>query len=263
MIQPPLDITSLTRITPGPDADLLATATYEALIHDLAELSAADWQRPTDCAAWSVREMVAHLVGAAQGHASLPLFVRQYLWGRRHRKDFGGSGLDAMNQGQINALRTATDQNLLTLLDDVAPKAVRGRSRRSRLIGWAPLSLDEAGSWYEGMPSRTTMGELCSAVLTRDVWMHRLDLARALNKNPAVDPETDGRVVADLVADWASRHGQPVDLTLTGPAGGSYRAGRSGPTLTLDALDFARVMAGRVPDTEVADSPLLATKVLF
>lgn len=263
MIQQPLDITTLTRITRGPEADLLAGATYRALIEDLSHLAEDDWTQPTDCGDWSVRDMVAHLVGAARGHASLPVFIRQYVWGVRHRKDFGGSGLDAMNQGQIEALREDDDATLLSLLDDLAPRAVKGRSRRSRQLGWAPIGIDAAGSWYEGMPTKTSMAELCAVVLTRDVWMHRLDLARAVGKAPLIDPAVDGRIVADIVADWAQRHGQPVDLTLSGAAGGAFRAGQGGQVLTLDALDFARVMAGRRPDAPVPASPLWATKALF
>jgi len=263
MIQQPLDITSLGRIARGPEADRLASASYAAMLDDLAAVTDDDWQRPTECEGWSVRDLLAHLVGAAEGHASMPVFVRQYVWGVLHRKAFGGSGLDAMNQGQINELRDEPDDVLVNRLRELAPKAVAGRARRARLLGWAPIGLDEAGSWYEGMPSRTTMEELCSVVLTRDVWMHRFDLARALGKTPALDPVVDGRLVADVVADWASRHQQPFDLALSGPAGGAYRAGRRGQPLALDALDFVRLMAGRRVDSEIPSSPLWTSKVLF
>ena len=263
MVQQPLDTTTLARITRGTDADVLAGAAYRSLLTDLEPLTDDDFRRPTECAGWSVRDMLAHLVGAAAGHASLGLFVRQYVWGVRHRKEFGGSGLDAMNQGQINALRSQSPDSLRRALTDLAPKAVAGRSRRSRLMGWAPIGLDQAGSWYEGMPTRTTMAELCSVVLTRDVWAHRLDLARAVGRSVSLDPAVDGRIVADIVADWAARHGEAVSLTLTGDAGGTFRTGLGGQSMTLDALDFARVMAGRRPESEVPPSPLWATKVLF
>ena len=107
------------------------------------------------------------------------------------------------------------------------------------------------------------MAELCAVVLTRDVWAHRLDLARALGRTPSVDPEVDGRIVADIVADWAGRHGQPFDLNLTGDAGSSFRSGDTGQQLTLDALDFARLIAGRRTQGEIPDTDLWATKVLF
>lgn len=263
MTAQPLDSGWLNRIAAGPAADRLARAAYAAVLVDLAELSDADWQKPTDCTGWTVRDMIAHLVGAAEGHASMSVFVRQYLWGVRHRKDFGGSGLDGMNQKQINDQGTSSNATLLRRLEELAPRAVTGRSRRARFIGWAPIRLDEGGSWYVGMPSRTTMGELCAVVLTRDVWAHRLDIARAVGRTPTIDPQVDGPIVADIVADWASRHGQPFTLVLSGAAGGTFATGSTGPPLALDALDFARLMAGRRTDAEVATSPLWATKVLF
>lgn len=263
MTHAPLDTVPADRVTAGPEADRLARAAYDALLEDLARLSAEDWRRPTECDGWTVRDMVAHLVGAAEGHASLPAFVRQYAWGIRHRSSFGGSSLDAMNQRQIEDQRARSDDDLVRRLRYLAPRAVAGRSRLARFLGRAPIGLDQAGSWYEGMPTRTTMADLCAAVLTRDVWAHRLDLCRAVGLTPSLDPRVDGRIVADIVADWAARHGRPVTLTLTGDAGGVFRTGAGGPALTLDALDFARLMAGRRTEGDVPDSPLWAAKVLF
>ena len=263
MTQQSLDTASTRRIAPGPDADRLARAAYAAFISDLATLSAEDWHRPTDCNPWTVRDMVAHLVGAARGHASLTTFTRQYLWGKRHRGAFGGSSLDAMNQGQIDGLRRHSSEDLAQLLANLAPAAVAGRARRARLLGWISINLEAAGSWYPGMPTKTTMAELCSVVLTRDVWAHRLDLARAIGTNPPLDPNVDRVIIADIVSDWATRHHQPFSLILTGAAGGSFHSGTAVRPLTLDAVDFARLMAGRRPDGIIPDSPLWATKVLF
>ena len=263
MTQQPLDTSPPVRIAPGAEADHLAGAAYDALLADLANLGAPDWQQPTDCVGWTVRDVVAHLVGAAKGHGSMPVWVRQYAWGVRHRKEFAGSSLDAMNQKQIDDQRALPDAVLPHRLGDLVPRAVAGRSRRARWMGWAPIGLDEAGSWQAGMPSRTTMGELCAVVLTRDVWAHRLDVARALGTTPTLDPDVDGPIIADIVAEWARHHGQPFTLVLTGDAGGSFRAGTGGDSLTLDGLDFARILAGRRPDGEVPSSPLWNTKLLF
>ena len=38
---------------------------------------------------------------------------------------------------------------------------------------------------------------------------------------------------------------QGVQLTLTGPAGGTWRQGENGPELTLEAADFCRATARR------------------
>ncbi len=70
------------------------------------------------------------------------------------------------------------------------------------------------------------MGYLLDVILTRDPWMHRVDIARATGRDLVLTPEHDGRIVADVVAEWARRHGQPFTLTLTGPAGGDLRRRR-------------------------------------
>ncbi len=51
----------------------------------------------------------------------------------------------------------------------------------------------------------------------------------------------DGRLVADIVAEWASTHRQPFELVLDGPAGGKYSQGVDGERVEIDALDFIRV----------------------
>ena len=58
-------------------------------------------------------------------------------------------------------------------------------------------------------------------------------------------PEHDGRIVADVVADWARRHGEPFELVLEGPAGGSYRSGTSGERLSLEAVELCRLLSAR------------------
>jgi len=82
-------------------------------------------------------------------------------------------------------------------------------------------------------------------MFTRDVWMHRVDLCRATGQPMVLTPDHDGRIVADVVADWARRHGQPFTLRLDGPAGGSFAAGGGGPDMRLDAVEFCRILSGR------------------
>ena len=56
--------------------------------------------------------------------------------------------------------------------------------------------------------------------------MHRLDIARATGHAPVLTADHDGVIVADVVAEWARRHGRPYRLELTGPAGGVWRLRR-------------------------------------
>ena len=82
-------------------------------------------------------------------------------------------------------------------------------------------------------------------ILTRDPWMHRADIAEATGRPMKLSADHDGVIVNDAVADWADRHGQPFELTLTGPAGGSWSSGTDGESITADAVDFCRGLSGR------------------
>lgn len=252
------DTTSIPRIQRGDEADRLARTAYDRLIALLETLSPHDWRRPTECPAWTVQQMVAHMVGAAQGHASPLEFVRQAAYGRRHRTAFDGNDTDAMNDYQVRANAHRSPAELIAALRDVAPRAVRGRRRVPQVLRRLPVPLADGGSFPAGTPSQVSMGELLDAVLTRDVWLHRIDICRAVGREPELDPAFDGRVVADVVAEWAARHGQPVQLSLRGPAGGHYVQGSGGPVLDHDAAEFCRILSGR----EDGDG-LLQTKVLF
>jgi hypothetical protein len=61
-----------------------------------------------------------------------------------------------------------------------------------------------------------------------------------------------------VVAEWARAHGKPYRLTLTGPAGGLWSSGTDGEQITMDAVEFCRVLSGRATGTG-----LLAHQVPF
>lgn len=70
-------------------------------------------------------------------------------------------------------------------------------------------------------------------------------------------PEHDGRLVADVVGEWARRHGRPFTLRLTGPAGGHFAAGGGGDeTVELDAVEFCRILSGRAPGVGLLARPV-------
>jgi hypothetical protein len=103
-----------------------------------------------------------------------------------------------------------------------------------------------------------TLGYLIDIILTRDPWMHRIDIARATGAAHVHTPDHDGRIVADVVTEWAARHGQPFELHLSGPAGGHRTVGRGGPHVEMDAVEFCRAVSGRGPA-----EGLLRTRVPF
>ncbi len=115
-------------------------------------------------------------------------------------------------------------------------------------------AVDETGRQTE----RWRLGYLIDVILTRDTWMHRSDIAAATGREMACTSAHDGVLVADVVAEWAGRHGQPCRLTLTGPAGGHWSWGSGGPSYELDAVEFCRILSGRG-----TGNGLLETRVPF
>src|SRR3954462_361129 len=206
---------------------------YDRLVGLLRSLDDNDWGRPTDCTEWDVRQMVAHLVGAAESNARVPEFLRQAQLGRKVRN--GRPLVDGINDVQV---RERADHAPARLTDDLADAGRRGVRARRRLP--APL---RALPLPFGPPLGTKpLGHLMDRIYTRDAWMHRVDLARATGRPLELTGDPDGRIVADVVAEWARGHGQPYRLTLTGPAGGSWSAGAGGEQLTLDAGEFWRIL---------------------
>jgi uncharacterized protein (TIGR03083 family) len=213
-----------------------ATEEYHRLGVLLDGLSDEDWRRPTDCSEWDVREMVAHLVGAAESGASVRELVHQARLGRRLRP--GEPGVDGMNAVQV---QERADADPARLRADLASAGARAVGRRSGL----PAALRALRVPFGPPLGTKPLGYLMDRIYTRDAWMHRIDLARATGRTPELTAEHDGRIVADVVAEWAHAHGQPFRLTLTGPAGGSWSAGAAGEEITLDAVEFCRILSGR------------------
>jgi uncharacterized protein (TIGR03083 family) len=240
------------------DAREVAARAYEAVLAQLADLDTRGWATPTECAPWTVADIVGHLIGSARAGASFREALRQTMWGYRHRREFAGNALDATNELQVRERAHLSGPERLHELQEVAPKAVAGRMSLPRVLRGVRLPNAKGGSMVAGMPGHLALGDLMATVYTRDVWLHRVDIARATGRSLVTDPNLDDRIVADVVREWAARHGQPFRLQLTGPGGGTFRAGDSGPELDYDAVEFCRVLSGRAPG-----EGLLATKVLF
>lgn len=249
-------IDSITAISKQADASDVALAAYGSLIELLEGLDDDDWARPTECPDWTVADMVGHLIGAAKAGASKRELVRQVIWGSRHRGEYGGNQLDAFNALQVSEHSGLTPTERVAALREIAPRAVAGRMRTSNLLRKQSMPIDRAGS-TAGFPSSASVARLVDVIYTRDTWLHRVDIARATGRSLTLGA-ADIRIIEDVVLEWIGRHDKAVDLTLTGPAGGRFTHRTDGATLTLDAVEFCRILSGRAPG-----SGLLAHKVLF
>jgi uncharacterized protein (TIGR03083 family) len=234
-----------------PIAMRLAATEYQRVTDLWRSLRPQDWSKSTDCAAWDVRAMACHMLGMAEMAASIREQSRQV----REAEKRGGAFIDALTGLQVDERADMTPEQIMSRFAAVAPKAVRGRRWAPGLIRRRTMPQTQS---VAGQQESWTIGYLVDVILTRDPWMHRIDITRATGAPHVLTAEHDGVIVDDLVTEWAQRHGQPVTLRLTGPAGDSWTMGHGGPQLELDAVEFARAISRRQP-TE----GLLAAEVPF
>jgi uncharacterized protein (TIGR03083 family) len=167
----------------------------------------------------------------------------------------GGVFIDALTSLQVEERTDMTPAQILARFQHVAPKASRGRRLTPGLIRRRTMpQLQVVGDHEEPW----TVGYLVDVILTRDPWMHRIDISRATGAVAVLTPEHDGVLVADVVREWAQRHGQPFALKLAGPAGGFWTIGPGAENIDADAVQFCRTVSGRA-----AGEGLLATQVPF
>jgi uncharacterized protein (TIGR03083 family) len=222
----------------------LTAAENARLLAQLRGLTERQWQAPTDCTGWSVRDIVVHLIASAQAQANPLEFARQALTGRRLTAEIGGHHwVDGLNEAQLRARRQWTPAELPELWARHSAAALKARRRMPAPVRALPLL--PIGTGLGVHIGWQPIGYLFDMGFTRDVWTHRIDIARAAGIEPELSREHDGRIIADILAEWSRRHGQPYSLVLTGPAGGQFTSGAANDAQTVDAVEFVRILSGR------------------
>ena len=61
----------------------------------------------------------------------------------------------------------------------------------------------------------------------------------------ATERANDARILADIVSEWATTHGEPFTLVLDGSAGGTFVQGSDGDKIHISVVDFVRTLAER------------------
>ena len=228
----------------------LAQTEANRMVDLLRQLTPDEWSLQTVCELWDIRAMAGHLLGMAEFQASRRQFAHDFISAKR----LGGSVIDGINATQVKERSHLTPAQLVDALASAAPRAIRARRRTPALM----RNLVRMRQDPPFQAERWQYGYLVDTIFTRDSWIHRVDISRATGRKMLLTPEHDGRIVALIVAEWARRHGQPLELTLTGPAGGRFTQGAEGEWIELDALDFCDTVSGRRPG-----AGLLSTRVPF
>ena len=237
------------RIT-RPEAHVLAMTEFARFAELVSTLTDEEWAMPTDCPGWDVRKMSLHVLGSADAQASIKEFVHQFRRGKRLNKEIDSHHwVDGLNELQIRERDHLSNDELVTQLASVGPKAVRGRWRTPPPARYLPLPFGPPIGW-------APLKYLLDVGFTRDVWAHRIDIHTAIGRPMHLTADHDGRLVADIVVEWADIHGEAFKLVLEGAAGGKYSHGVDGERVEIDVLDFIRTLAGRLPGTGVLSNPL-------
>ena len=232
------------RIT-RPEARKLAEREFARFAELTASLTPEDWQAPTDCIGWDVRKVALHVLGSAEAQASFPQFLHQLRRGRPLNEEIDTHHwVDGLNELQIRERSRLSNDELAAQLHTIGPKAVKGRWRTPPPIRYLPISFGPPIGWKP-------LKYLLDVGFTRDVWVQRVDIDVAINRPTLLTADHDGRLVADIVAEWASLHGDPFELVLDGPAGGKFTQGLDGERVEIDAVEFIRVLSGRRSGTGV------------
>ena len=219
----------------------LAAAEYDRVIATLEQLTPDQWNAATDCTGWDVRAIAGHVLGMTRMAASTRETIRQQVAATRRSKREGGLLIDALTALQVEEQESLSTEEVVERMRTYGPKAARGRARTPALIrGRNSGQQDVAGA-----TEYWTFGYVVDTILTRDPFMHRVDIGRATGVQLPATSDHEGVIVDDVVREWAGRHRAAYTLALTGPAGGHWSHGDGGEQTTMDAFEFCRALSGR------------------
>jgi uncharacterized protein (TIGR03083 family) len=233
-----------------PEARVLAEEEFRRFAELLGTLSPDEWATQTDCTAWDVRNMALHILGSGDAQASFPQFLHQLRKGvPLNREIESHHWVDGMNELQIRERAHLSNQEIVAQMAAIGPRAVKGRWRTPPPMRYLPLPFGPPIGWVP-------LKYLLDVGFTRDVWAHRIDICAAIDRPMHLTVDHDRRLVADIVGEWASIHGEPFDLVLEGTAGGKFRQGTNGERVDIDAITFVRILSGRLPGAGILSHPL-------
>lgn len=226
----------------SPEAVAVAQAEISAFLEQVQALPPPELATPTDCAGWTVRDIVAHVTGSADEAVHPAVQARHMLVAKTRLRKL--PLVDALSTQQLADRSQQSDAEVIAELAALAPRVPAARRRvpavvrRLRLPDPAALPGDR-------------LGYLLDVIYTRDVWMHRIDISRATRRalpTSGLESVVVGQVVRDLQRGWS---GPPFRLVLTGHVAGEWPVGGPdiGPPITVDGVALCRLLSGRSDET--------------
>lgn len=225
----------------APEAYRLLSTEFERFMALVESLGPGDWDRPTACTAWSVRDILAHQAGGYAAGSGYKETLRQLMKNRPQR---GQLLEDAINTTQLVERAGRTPAELIAELRQVGPVGIQKWSYQFRLAKLVGIP--------HPVPGWLSIRHLLWVIHSRDTWMHRLDICRATGRNFVQTAGHDGRIAALVILDTARLFnrrpvGGTIVFDLTGNSGGSWSVGSGESTarIRMDVLDFNIFASGR------------------
>lgn len=234
--------------------------TWTSLLGLGAELADGDWDRPSACPGWSVRDVYSHVIGTEAGLLGRPPAPPPEAYGPHVRNDMGRG-----NEAEVLLRRGRRGPEIVAELEEVTA---------ARLGALRAMSDDDfaAETWSPAGPGTY---EDFMAVRVFDCWVHEQDVRRAVGRPGHLSGAAVDRSLASTVAVMpyvvGKRAGAPEGATVafdvTGPTARRWAVtvdgGRARPVpevpveptvrISADVGTFMALACGRVdPDAELA-----------
>jgi uncharacterized protein (TIGR03083 family) len=201
---------------------------FRAVDELCSSLTRDEWDRPTECPGWSVKDNLSHIIGTESNLLGRPQPDHQV-----ERKPWIRNDAGQMNEVQVDFRRSRTPAEVLAEFREVVAE------RTKQLDAFSDEDL-KAESWTPVGPG--TVGDLI-AIRVMDVWVHEQDMRRAVGK-----PGGYGNEVA---AHAFARHASAMPFVI-----GKKVAPPEGTIVVFDVGGFdPMAVEMRSPRAAVADVP--------
>jgi uncharacterized protein (TIGR03083 family) len=116
-----------------PTTTRLARTEYQRVTDAVDALQSEDWARPTDCSAWDVRHLVAHIAGMTNLF-STPFEVARQMRAATARQQPGQASINALTAVQVGQRQHLGAEELRAELHRAGPRGAKRRRRVPRFV---------------------------------------------------------------------------------------------------------------------------------
>jgi uncharacterized protein (TIGR03083 family) len=192
----------------------------DTLLTLLSCLSAEEWKKPTACAGWSVKDVVAHLLGDEIGNLS------------RRRDAYSAPGKSIEGRDALVAFVNESNAQWVEAARRISPRllcdliALTGRQMCEYFESLDPYAIGSPVSWAGPNPAPVWL-DLAREYTER--WLHQQHIRDAVNKPGLKDPrylapvlDAFARALPHTYRAIDASDGTIIALTITGKSGGQW-----------------------------------------